>query len=119
MNRSIELQSEEMASNRVLWIPCFSIKEQKEFSEPKLMSDVIIKSKENEEEQFKIKYISEMVNLEMSSDKNNLYHISPFKNDIIIKESFLFAIINLDILADLSIPSIYLTIVEKENWVKI
>jgi len=49
--------------------------------------------------------------------KNNP-NVKPSQKDILIKDSFLISIINLDILADSHISPVFLSVVDKDFWVK-
>jgi hypothetical protein len=49
--------------------------------------------------------------------KNNPI-VKPSQKDILIKDSFLISIINLDILADSHISPVFLSVVDKDFWVK-
>ena len=120
MNRSIELtHNEDLPTNRTIFLPSFKHKGQSSFKKPNLMSDVIIKKEDHPEMFYKISYIDEMINLEMNTGSSMPgLNIQPIKSDIIIQDSFLLAIINLDILSEVNIPSIYLTVVEKEQFTK-
>jgi hypothetical protein len=82
------------------------------------MSDVIIKK---DSENFHINQIEEYKNFKLLPDK--LYSLSPKLNpqasDIIIKDSFLVSIVNLKLISELGIPSMYTQLVNPEMWTKI
>lgn len=49
--------------------------------------------------------------------KNNPI-LKPLENDIVIKDTFLISVINLDILADSQISTVFLSTIEKEYWIQ-
>lgn len=43
--------------------------------------------------------------------------LNPMENDIVIKNTFLISVINLDILADSQISTVFLSVIDKEFWI--
>lgn len=70
--------------------------------------------------QFKLSLLDEFKNFELKHDSNykNGFNLKPEKEEILIKENFLMAIINFDVLSELNIPSIFIAKIEKSNWIK-
>lgn len=80
------------------------------------MNDVIIKK---DEENFRIGNLEEYIKISFNHDPmfENSFKVTPESNDFIIKDDFLLAIINLDILTDLNIPTTFLQIISKKYWI--
>jgi hypothetical protein len=82
------------------------------------MSDVVIKKNS---ENYNISLIEEYKNFKLLPDK--LYSISPnlrpHASDILIQDTFLVSIVNLKLISELGIPSMYIQLVHPEMWTKI
>jgi hypothetical protein len=105
----------------VLWIPCFNNKEQHKFDTPNVLSDVKISAVVDEDTiKYGIKCISQVTNIEMNYDKkyDSNIKIQPSKSDIVLDDNFLVAAINYDILSDIKIPAVVLSIIGKDSWIK-
>jgi hypothetical protein len=49
---------------------------------------------------------------------NRNFVLNPSENEIVIKKDFVLALINLEVLSDLNIPSISFNIISRNNWKK-
>jgi hypothetical protein len=81
------------------------------------MSDVVIKKDDSD---FIISHIDEFVrfNLNIDQEYSNSPTINPKEEDIVIKGKFIIAIINYELLNEMSIPSIFVQVVLPEKWIK-
>ena len=116
--QNLSEEKKENTSN-VIYIPSFNMETKIICSELNCFKDLkMIKNNKN----FKICNIEEDIKIKFNYDSNQELGFKinqPEKNDIIIKDNFLIAIVNIDILTNLSIPSILLFYITKENWIKI
>ena len=115
--QNLSEEKKENTSN-VIYIPSFNMETKIICSELNCFKDLkMIKNNKN----FKICNIEEDIKIKFNYDSNQELGFKinqPEKNDIIIKDNFLIAIVNIDILTNLSIPSILLFYITKENWIK-
>jgi hypothetical protein len=81
------------------------------------MNDVKL---QKDDQTYKISMLNENIKMNFRHDESFITSFITSRNndDILIKDTFLFAIINLDILSELHIPSIFTMIVEQNNWKK-
>ncbi len=122
----------EANTTKSIWIPSFSNKFENTFSlcsnkqdenEQNLLfkdeiKKVVIENNETGEQK-NIQNIKQAYNSIFRFDreyKNNPI-LKPNENDILIKDAFLISIINLDVLADSQISTVFLSFVEKDFWV--
>ena len=114
--QNLSEEKKENTSN-VIYIPSFNMETKIICSELNCFKDLkMIKNNKN----FKICNIEEDIKIKFNYDSNQELGFKinqPEKNDIIIKDNFLIAIVNIDILTNLSIPSILLFYITKENWI--
>ena len=105
-------------SNQVIYIPCFNLESKILCNELNCFKDIIIKKDDKE---FKLNYIEENIKINFKVDPNNDINFkipNQESNDIIIKNNFLIGIVNIDVLSNLSIPSILLFYVTKDQWIE-
>ena len=105
-------------SNQVIYIPCFNLENKISCNELNCFKDIIIKKDDKE---FKLNYIEENIKINFKVDPNNDINFkipNQESNDIIIKNNFLIGIVNIDVLSNLSIPSILLFYVTKDQWIE-
>lgn len=118
-------------TTKSIWIPSFSNKFENAFSlssnqqdenEQNLLfkeeiKNVVIENNETGEQK-NIQNIKQAYNSIFKFDreyKNNPIVI-PNENDIFIKDSFLISIINLDMMADSHISTVFLSVIDKDLW---
>lgn len=98
---------------------------------PKFLADVkLIKRSQNSYNDEDIQDEDEM-NKELSINKfyqsfdiqvgfdnsyNKNFQFAPKDHDIVIQNDFIFALINLEVLSELNIPSVSFNIISKDNW---
>ena len=112
------LEEKKENTSNVIYIPSFNMETKTICSELNCFKDLKM-IKDNKE--FKVCNIEEDIKIKFNYDSNQELGFKinqPEKNDIIIKDNFLIAIVNIDILTNLSIPSILLFYITKENWIK-
>jgi hypothetical protein len=106
-----------------IWIPCFKKLDGfksfnlKNSNSLKDISQISINKNSIEKD---IEFLEQNIEIEMKGDndyKNGL-KLLPNENDIVIKNSFLIAVINMDILSEFSIPTIFTTIVKKDSFIE-
>jgi hypothetical protein len=111
----------ETINQKVLWIPCFNNKEQHTFERPSILSEVKISNVIDEKTyNYGINNINQVFNIAMNYDPNieSNFKINPSKADIVLHDSFLIAAINYDILNDIKIPAVMISIINKDCWTK-
>jgi hypothetical protein len=111
----------ETINHKVMWIPCFDLHEQHIFDTPNILSDIKINNTIEEETfEYYIKDIKQVSNISMNYDSNisTNFKIAPASTDIVLDDAFLIACINYDILSDINIPAIMISIITKESWIK-
>jgi hypothetical protein len=104
-----------------MWIPSFNLNEQHTFDTPNVLSEVKISNIVDEEaHEYFIKDIKQVTNISMNYDTNiaSNFKISPGSTDIVLDDSFLIACINYDILSDINIPAVMISIITKDSWIK-
>jgi len=110
-------------SSRSIWIPCF--KKSELYHSNNIKNSITL----NDMQQIEIKKesqiqhldsIEQLIDVEMKYDNNynNGIKLKPTINDIVIENSFLLSIINLDILSETTIPTIFTTIINKNTFLK-
>ena len=110
--------AEENNSNKIIYIPSFNIESKLFSKEINCFKDIQInKNGEN----YKLDAIEENIKIEYKSDPNREYGftININEKENIIKDNFIISIVNYDILSNLSLPSIILYYITKDNWNKI
>ena len=109
-------------NKKIIYIPSFNIKSQLSSNNINSIENNISINNVNNEKLF-FDSIDEIFDVQWNYDEdlNNNFQISPNEtnDDIIIKDSFIFGIINYSILASYKIPFIQLYFVTKEHWNKI
>lgn len=130
---NLDGEATEANATKSIWIPCFSNSLENSFnisynnqseSEQNLIFQEELKQTiiENDEatEQKNIKNIKQSFNTIFRFDSHyiNNPNTKPKDKDILIKDSFLISIINLDILADSHISTVFLSKVDQDSWVK-
>ncbi len=114
---------ESTMSSRSIWIPCF--KKSELYHSNNIKNSITL----NDMQQIEIKKesqiqhldsIEQLIDVEMKYDNNynNGIKLKPTINDIVIENSFLLSIINLDILSETTIPTIFTTIINKNTFLK-
>ncbi len=100
---------------KVIWIPSFSVNSNVSIESPRLMMNGI----KSEGDEYKMSNLDEFKNLNFTYDIDYYRSIklTNDSSDIIIKNKFLISIVNIEVLADMNIPSLYLQIVNQENWI--
>jgi len=109
--------------SRSLWLPCFKKSElfySNNLKNSNTLNDIhqIEILKESQIQEFES--IEQYIDIEMKYDNNykNGIQLKPTINDIVIENSFLFSIINLDVLSETNIPTIFTTVVDKNTFIK-
>lgn len=105
-------------NSRRLWLPCFIKSDSflsKDLKNSNTLSDIhqLEILKENQVQEFDS--VEQFIEVELKCDRtfSNSLKISPTINDILIENSFLLSIINLDVLSETNIPTIFTTVVDK------
>jgi hypothetical protein len=82
---------------------------------PKTVSDIAIKKDDIE---YQIAGIEESMLFKFNHKSDYLTNpiLTPSQTDIVIKEDFLIAVINYDILNEFNIPSLFVYSVQKNDW---
>ena len=116
------ISKENNKKNKIIYIPSFNIKSQLSTNNINSIENNISINNVNNEKLF-FDSIDEIFDVQWNYDEdlNNNFKILPNEtnDDIIIKDSFIFGIINYSILASYKIPFIQLYFVTKEHWNKI
>jgi hypothetical protein len=82
------------------------------------IKNISIKDKEKGNN-FYIKNIAQYFDLKFKYNNNNNINIDfNSEKDILIKDKFLLAVLNLDILSDSQLSTVVLNIIDKESWSK-
>lgn len=95
------------------------------------MTDVVIKRENRvntdddgndnvDSEEYKISSLEEVLDCRFKYDNEyqKTFKIHPDDRDIVIDDTFLIAIINLDVCSDLNIPTVFLSLVTRDSWIK-
>ena len=116
------ISKENNKKNKIIYIPSFNIKSQLSTNNINSIENNISINNVNNEKLF-FDSIDEIFDVQWNYDEdlNNNFKILPNEtnDDIIIKDSFIFGIINYSILESYKIPFIQLYFVTKEHWNKI
>lgn len=110
--------AEENNLNKIIYIPSFNIESKLFSKEINCFKDIQInKNGEN----YKLDAIEENIKIEYQSDPNREYGftINTNEKENIIKDNFIISIVDYNILSNLSLPSIILYYITKDNWNKI
>lgn len=108
-------------TSRSLWLPCFKKTDlyySNNLKNSNSLSDIhqleIIK--ENQVQEFHS--IEQTIEIQLKYDRSymNSLKIIPSINDVVIENSFLLSIINLDVLSETAIPTIFTTVVDKNSF---
>lgn len=103
--------------NTIIWVPCMNIKYSKTFNKLHYLEDVKISLGTSK---YCAANFNEYCDLAITSDpdqKNNI-SIKPQPEDFMIRNNFLFAIINIDLANELNLSAIFVDLVKRENWKK-
>jgi len=133
-NKHPEDEATQSNSSRSIWIPSFSNHlensfaigsnllqsehEQNSFFRQEIKNTFIEDNESGEEK--KIKNIKQAYNSIFRFDLgySNNPIINPDEKDILINETFLISIVNLDVLTDSQISTVFLSVVDKNMWLK-
>ncbi len=115
-------------SNKSIWIPSFLNKKNYNFYQSnnsdcnsliKDLKNTSIENCENGDHKY-INIINESYNsifrYDVDYDKNPI--LNPSEDDIVINNTFLISVINLDVLADSHISTVFLSVIDKELWIE-
>ena len=132
-NTDPEEEATQANTAKSIWIPSFTNNFENSFSigsykqdenEQNLLfkeeiKNTFIEDKETGEQK-NIRNIKQAYNSIFRFDREykNNPTVKPTEKDILIKDSFFISIINLDILADSHISTVFLSVVDKDCWVK-
>lgn len=129
-----EHESPTLITNQSIWIPAFVDKKQINLDIENVNEEQI-----NDENNFSL--IEDVKNIELEildkGEKNNIHNVfqcynslfrfdkhyknnpilKPLVNEIVINDSYLISIINLDVLADSHISTVFLSIIDKDLWI--
>jgi hypothetical protein len=104
--------------SRSLWLPCFRKSDlyySNDIKNSNTLSDIhqLEILKDNQVQEFHS--IEQSIEIELKYDRSytNCLKIAPNINDIVIENSFLLSIINLDVLSETNIPTIFTTVINK------
>jgi len=109
--------------SRSIWVPSFRKSElfvSNDLKNTKSLSDLnkieILKDSQVQD----IESIEQYMEIELKYDKcyTNGLKLRPTINDIVINKSFLFSAINLDVLSEMNIPTIFTSIIEESSFIK-
>lgn len=117
--------------NRIIWIPSFTQKHKIQISldyniDNKVGNDISLiydlKNTHVENSIYNRKDIITNIdqyynsNLAFDNEYSSNPKLHPRENDIVLNDSFLLSLINIDSLENTSLSTVFLTIVEKEHW---
>jgi len=105
-------------NSRSLWLPCFrksDLHYSNDLKNSNTLSDIHQMEILKENQVQKFESVEQFIEVELKYDKSfsNSLKISPSINDILIENSFLLSIINLDVLSETNIPTIFTTVIDK------
>lgn len=123
---------EQIQSNnsKVIYLPSFKFENEIIVENPKFLSDIKLEKKSEFENYDEIEdedkqttnhlvhkfFQSFSIKIGHDINYNKNFVFKPDENEIIIQKDFIFALINLEVLSDLNIPSISFNIISKSNW---
>ena len=93
-----------------------------ETENPTIFSDISVKKDDETYYIHKIKQSCEMTffyDIDFNNNFNTYFKIEPLQSDIVVKNDFLIAIINYDLLTEYNIPAVFLSIINKDKWISI
>ena len=109
----------EQIQKKSIFIPSFNINTH-------LIADSIsaldtVKIQDKDKNQLYVNSVDEYFDVNFGFDKNinSSFHVNPTSEDIIIKDTFIFGIVNGKILEQYQVPTIQLFMVTKDHWNKI
>lgn len=109
---------ESTMNSRSLWLPCFRKSDfyfSNDLKNSNTLKDIhqLEILKENQVQEFKS--IEQCLEIELKNDScySNSLKMSPTIDDFVIQNSFLLSIINLDVLSETNIPTVFTTVIDK------
>ena len=110
-------------SSRSLWLPSF--KKSDTFHSNNLknsnsLNDIFQLEIRKDSQIYEFDSIEQYIEIELKYDKNysSGLKIQPTINDIIVENSFMLSVINLDVLSETNIPTIFTTVIDKNSFLK-
>ena len=112
---NLEQTNQEKQKAPTLWIPCFEIDSHLQCDNLNCIENVEISKNK---EQFYVNNIDEFIKVkfEYEKERESMFSVDPKDSDIVIKDDFLFGIINLDVLTNFNMSTILLFHVTKEHF---
>lgn len=108
--------------SKSIWLPCFKKSDgikSFDLKGSKSLEDIsqIEITKNNIDKD--IEYLEQNIQIEMKGDceYQKGLKLLPNENDIIISNSFLISVINMDVLSEFSIPTVFTTLVKKDCFI--
>lgn len=112
---NLEQTNQEKQKAPTLWIPCFEIDSHLQCDNLNCFENVEISKNK---EQFYVNNIDEFIKVKFDYEKEreSMFSVDPKDSDIVIKDDFLFGIINLDVLTNFNMSTILLFHVTKDHF---
>ena len=107
--------------SKSIWVPCFKKTDGfKSFNlkESASLKDISQKEVKKNSMNKEIEYLEQNIAIEMKGDSEymNGLKVLPNENDVVIKDSFMISIINMDILSETFIPTVFTTVIYKDSF---
>ncbi len=118
--QDLELRCETI-DHKVLWIPCFEIKNQIEKQDPNLLSQFRLSKHDTTYAVKNIKQTCEMTffyDTDFNNNFNTYFKVEPLQSDIVFTDDFLLAVVNYDLIAEYNIPAVFLSVIDRDKWIK-